>query len=59
MISMRERERLDWAVFKRNSEEKIMHGNGDIVEELAYLARKFNVKDELNRKIGRDGAWYD
>jgi len=56
---MRKRERLDYAVFDERSERKIISGNGDIAEELAFLAKKFNVEDDLMKKIGRKGAWYD
>lgn len=56
---MRNHERLDYAVFEKNSEKKITKGKGDIVEEMAFLAKKFNVKDELIKEIGRNGAWYD
>lgn len=59
MISMRKNERIDYAVFEKHSEKKILSGKGDIAEELAYLAKKFNVEDDVLKDIGRKGAWYE
>jgi len=59
VIEMRKRERLDYAVFDKLNQKKIISGKGDIAEELAFLARKFNVEDDVLDKIGRKGAWYD
>lgn len=56
---MRNHERLDYAVFDKNGNRKIVSGKDDIVEGLAFLVKKFNVEDEVLDRIGRKGAWYD
>ncbi len=56
---MRKRERLDYAVFKKDSNKKITTGKGDIVEEIAFIVKKFNLEDDVLEKINRRGAWYD
>lgn len=56
---MRKHERIDYAVFEKHREKKILSGKGDIAEELSFLAKKFNVEDVVLKNIGRKGAWYD
>jgi len=49
---------IDYAIFEPTSNKKILKGNGELVDQLAYIAKKMNVEDEVVKELKREGAWY-
>lgn len=48
--------KIDYAVFE--GEKKELKGKSDLIEGLTFLAKKYNVEEEVVAQLKRKGKWY-